>query len=76
MRRRFAVLAALLLMLAGCSAATLRNAETGKTISCGTVPLPFFYTFRYAEAKVFAELRCIEDAQRQSYEYVPVAGGR
>ncbi|PYN12738.1 MAG: hypothetical protein DME06_08615 [Candidatus Rokuibacteriota bacterium] len=76
MRRRFAVLAALLLMLAGCSAATLRNAETGKTISCGTVPLPFFYTFRYAEAKVFGELRCLEDAQRRGYEYVPVAGGR
>lgn len=76
MRRRFAVLAALPLMLAGCSAATLQNAETGKTLSCGTVPLPFFYTFRYAEAKVFAELRCLEDAQRRGYEYVPVAGGR
>jgi len=76
MRRRFAALAALPLVLAGCSAATLRNAETGKTRSCGTVPRPFFYTFRYAEATVFAELRCIEDAQRQGYEYAPVAGGR
>ena len=76
MRRRFAVLAALPLMLAGCAAATLQNAETGKTLSCGTVPLPFFYTFRYAEAKVVAELRCLEDAQRRGYEYVPVAGGR
>ena len=76
MRRRFAVLAALPLMLAGCATATLQNAETGKTLSCGTVPLPFFYTFRYAEAKVFAELRCLEDAQRRGYEYVPVAGGR
>ena len=76
MRRRFAVLAALPLMLAGCAAATLQNAETGKTLSCGTVPLPSFYTFRYAEAKVFAELRCLEDAQRRGYEYVPVAGGR
>jgi hypothetical protein len=75
MRRRFALLAALPLILAGCSAATLRNAETRKTISCGTVPLPFFYTFRYAEATVVAELRCIEDAQRRGYEYVPVAAG-
>jgi len=33
MRRRFAVLAALPLVLAGCSAATLRNAETGKTLA-------------------------------------------
>jgi hypothetical protein len=75
MRRRFAVLATLPLILVGCSAVTLQNAETGKRLSCGTVPLPFFYTFRYAEAKVFGELRCIEDAQRRGYEYVPVAAG-
>ena len=75
MQRRSALLVLLPLLLAGCSAATLQNAETRKTVSCGTVPVPFFYTYLHAEAKVFGELRCIEDAQSRGYEYVPVAAG-
>jgi len=72
MRRRCAALMVLPVLLAGCSAATLRNAETGETVSCGTVPLPFFSTYRHAEAKIFDELQCIEEAQSKGYEYVPV----
>jgi hypothetical protein len=76
MRRRFAVLMVLPVLLAGCSAATLWNAETGETVSCGTVPLPLFYTYRHAEAKVFEELQCIEDAQSKGYDYLPLVAAR
>jgi hypothetical protein len=76
MRRRCTVLTLVLpLLLAGCSAATLRNPDTRTTVACGTVPIPFFYPYLFAERTAFRELRCIEEAQSRGYEYVPVAAG-
>jgi hypothetical protein len=75
MRRRGTILLALSFLLAGCSAATLRNPDTHTVVSCGMVPIPFFYPYPAAERTVFRELHCIEDAQGRGYEYVPVAAG-
>jgi hypothetical protein len=71
--RRLVAGGVIILLLAGCSAYTLRRPSTGTTVWCGTVPVrPWLWPYQRAEAEVFGELQCVDYYLRQGYEEVPL----